>query len=50
MRLVLSDSYISVPETILLASNSLLTVKSDINDKFLFTLLILDCTSAGTVI
>ena len=39
------QSYISVLETILLASNSLLTIKSVISDKFLFTQLILDCTS-----
>ena len=39
------QSYISVLETILLASNPLLTVKSVINDKFMFTQLILDCTS-----
>ena len=38
------QNYISVLETIRLASNSLLTVKSVINDKFLFTQLILDCT------
>ena len=38
------QNYISVLETILLASNSLLTVKSVINDKFLFTQLILDCS------
>ena len=47
------QSYISVLNTILLASNSLLTVKSVINDKFLFTHLILDCTSdtiASTVL
>ena len=39
------QSYISVLETILLTSNSLFTVKSviHVNDKFLFTQLILDC-------